>query len=326
MLCGHGLGHTGGTLDKLAAVPGFRSDLSPDEISTQVASIGVAIAGATDGLAPADAVLYALRDVTATVDSVPLIVASILSKKLASGAGGIVLDVKCGGGAFMKTRDEARALARELAATSASLGAKARAVLTAMDQPLGLTVGNANEAAEAFAVLRGEGPADVIELTRALGARMLVLCGVARERFEAEARLDRALESGEALRRAESLLQAQRGDPRVIGDPGRLHRAKTETRASAGSGGFVASINARALGELLIAMGGGRARKEDRIDPAVGIRLLRKVGDPVTSGDAVAIVEAHREAPDWAAAAAGAYRIAPDRPEPSPLILEEVGP
>jgi pyrimidine-nucleoside phosphorylase len=325
MLCGRGLGHTGGTLDKLETVPGLRTDLSPDEISAQVAKIGVAMAGPSEGLAPADAALYALRDVTATVESVPLIVASILSKKLATGAGGIVFDVKCGGGAFMKTRDEARGLARELVATASGLGTKARALVTAMDQPLGFAVGNASESAEAFSVLHGEGPKDVTDLTRALGAEMLVLCGVARERFEAEARLDRALESGEALRRAESLLQAQRGDPRVIGDPGRLPRAKTETRANAGAGGFVTAIDARALGELLIAMGGGRVRKEDRIDPAVGIRLLRKVGDHVASGEPVAIVEAHRDAPDWAASVAAAFRIGSERPDPDPLVLEAVG-
>jgi pyrimidine-nucleoside phosphorylase/thymidine phosphorylase len=326
MICGRGLGHTGGTLDKLESVVGFRSQLTPEEFSAQIAKIGVVIAGASEGLAPADGALYALRDVTATVESRPLIVASILSKKLAAGASAIVFDVKCGGGAFMRTRDEARALAHELVQTSTALGRKARALITAMDQPLGFTVGNASETAEAFAVLRGEGPPDLVELTRGLATTMLVLSGVARERFEAEARLDRALDSGEALRRAESMLQSQRGDPRVVSDPTRLPKAATETRVLAPRPGFVSAINARALGELLITMGGGRRRKEDKIDPAVGIRLLHKVGDRVEGGEALAIVDAHQDAPDWALAVRDAYGITPERPEPGPMILEQIDP
>jgi len=325
MICGRALGHTGGTLDKLEAIPGFRVKLTAEEFAAQLAKIGVVIVGQSEELAPADGLLYALRDVTATVESVPLIVASILSKKLASGTGSVVFDVKCGGGAFMRSRDEAHALGRELVDTAGALGRKAGSLLTAMDQPLGFAVGNANEAAEAFAVLRGEGPPDVIEVTRALGTAMLVLCGVARERFEAEARLARALESGEALQRAESLLQAQHGDPRVASDPSRLHRAKVESRADAARAGFVTALDARALGNLLVAMGGGRARKEDAIDSAVGIRLLRKIGDRVETGETLAIVEAHRDAPEWAEAVRGAYTIGDDRPGSPPLILEQFG-
>ncbi len=324
MIAGRGLGHTGGTLDKLEAIPGFRVRLGLDEISTQLASIGVVIAGQTDELVPADRELYELRDVTATVESVPLIVASILSKKFASGTAAVVFDVKCGAGAFMRSREQAGHLARELIHTSREMGRKARALVTDMDQPLGAQIGNACEAAEAFAVLSGEAPEDLTALTRELGVAMLVLSGVAHERFEADARLERAMESGEALRRAEALVEAQGGDPRVVTEPARLPRAAVESAVTAPRSGFVTRVDARALGELLVAMGGGRARKEDVVDPAVGIHLLRKVGEQVEAGETVAIVEAHRTAPEWAEAAGRAYAYGDAPPSARPLIVEEV--
>ena len=324
MVVGRGLGHTGGTLDKLEAIPGYRGRISNEEFTAQVAKIGVAIAGQGDDLAPADRELYALRDVTGTVESVPLITASILCKKLASGASSIVFDVKSGRGAFLSNRSDARGLARELIETARALGLRARALVTAMDRPLGRTVGNACETAEAFEVLHGSGPADVTQLTKALGISMLVSCGIARERFEAEARLDRALESGEALRRAESLVQAQGGDPRVVGDPRRLPRAPIEGRVVAGRSGFVADIDARSLGETLVALGGGRARKEDSVDHAVGIRLVLGAGDPVRSGDVLAVVESRREVPEAVAAVEAAYRIEDARPADVPIVLEEI--
>ncbi len=324
MIAGRGLGHTGGTLDKLEAIPGFQVRLDLEAFRSQLKKIGIVIAGQSDDLAPADRELYALRDVTATVESVPLIVASILAKKFASGAGAVVFDVKCGGGAFMRRREEALTLARELIQTARELGRKARALLTDMDQPLGAAIGNANEVAEAFGVLRGDAPPDLIELTRELGAAMLVLCGVARERFEAAARLDRALESGEALRRAEAFVQAQGGDPSVVSDPTLLPRAPVESLVLSQRSGYVTGIDARALGDLLVAMGGGRARKEDAIDPAVGIRLLHKTGARVEAGEPVALIEAHRAAPDWADAACRAYSIADEPAAPRPLILEQV--
>ena len=326
MVVGRGLGHTGGTLDKLEAIPGFRGRISGEEFSNQVGKIGVAIVGQGDDLAPADRELYALRDVTGTVESVPLITASILSKKLAAGASAIVFDVKSGRGALMASRAEAQELARELIEIAAALGRKARAVLTAMDRPLGRTVGNANETAEAFQVLHGSGPADVAALTKSLGASMLVACGIARERFEAEARLERALESGEALRRAESFVQAQGGDPRVVGDPSRLPRAPIETQVTARRSGFVADIDARRLGEALVALGGGRARKEDAVDHAVGIRIERVVGESVRSGEVLALVESRREAPGAVAAVEAAFTIDHSPPGESPLVLEEIGP
>ncbi len=322
MIVGRGLGHTGGTRDKLEAIPGFRTSLTAEEFEAQTRRIGVVIAGQGGDLAPADGALYVLRDVTATVESRPLIVASILSKKLAAGASGILFDVKCGGGAIMETRASASELGRELVGTARELGRNARALITAMDQPLGLAIGNANETAEAIAVLRGEGPPDVAALTRVLGSAMLVLCGVARERHEADARLDSALGSGAAMQRAGAMIQAQGGDPRVTEDPSLLPRAKVETKVAAGRRGFVAGIDARALGMLLVAMGGGRERKEQEIDHGVGIRLLRKVGDPVTVGETLAVIEARRDAPEWAESAKAAYRIADVPPAPEPLVIE----
>lgn len=224
----------------------------------------------------------------------------------------------------MPTRDEAAGLARELVQVTGVLGRKARALVTRMDEPLGFEIGNAGETAEAFAVLHGTAPPDVTELTRALATAMLVLSGVARERHEAEARLDRALETGEALRRAERFVQAQGGDPRVVMDPTRLPSAPVATEAVAPRAGFVAAIDARAMGSLLIAMGGGRERKDDPVDPAVGIRLLKKRGDAVEKGKPILVIRAHRAAPEWAADAAAAYTIADRAPAPAPLILEEI--
>jgi pyrimidine-nucleoside phosphorylase len=324
MIAGRGLGHTGGTLDKLEAIPGFRVRLTIEEFSAQLSRVGAVIAGQTEELVPADRELYALRDVTGTVESVPLITASILSKKFASGTSAVVFDVKCGGGAFMTSREEARVLARELVAVAKELRHDATAVLTDMDQPLGVAIGNANETAEAFDVLRGAAPPDVTELTRALAVRMLLLARVARERFEAEARVDRALESGEALRKAESMVQAQHGDPRVVTDASLLPRAPVETRVLAPRPGYVSRIDARALGVLLVSMKAGRSRKEDAVDPAVGIRLLAKRGASVREGDALAVIEAHREAPDWAEAVRRAYTIADAEPVAVPLLLEEI--
>ena len=322
MIVGRGLGHTGGTRDKLEAIPGFRTDLTAEEFAAQTRRVGVVIAGQSGDLAPADGKLYALRDVTATVESRPLIVASILSKKLAAGASGILFDVKCGGGAIMRTHEEAAALGAELVSTARALGRNARALITSMEEPLGLTIGNASETAEAFAILRGEGPPDVAALTRVLGSAMLVLCGVARERHEADARMDSSLESGAALQRAEAMIQAQGGDPRVTVDSSILPRAPRETKVKADRQGFVAAIDARALGMLLVAMGGGRTVKEQAVDHAVGIRLLRKVGEPVVAGETVAIIEARRDAPDWAETAKAAYTVADAPPPPRPLVIE----
>ncbi len=224
----------------------------------------------------------------------------------------------------MRTREEAALLARELVEVGALLGRRTRALVTSMDQPLGRELGNAGEVAEAFAVLHRRAPEDVEALTRALASEMLVLSGIAREPHEAEARLERALDTGEAVRRAERWVQAQGGDPRVVSEPERLPRAATETTALAPRSGFVTSIDARALGNLLVCMGGGRERKEDAIDPGVGIHLLRKMGDPAREGEALARIRARQAAPEWAAAAAAAYGIGDRPPSETPIVLESV--
>lgn len=326
MISGRGLGHTGGTLDKLEAIPGFRTRLDADAFEAQLRRLGVVMAGQSADLAPADGALYALRDVTATVESIPLIVASILSKKLASGTESIVFDVKCGGGAFLPARDDARALARELVAVGGALGLRASALLTRMDEPLGEAIGNANETAEAFALLRGQGPADCRELTLALGEAMLVRCGVSRDRADAAVRLDQALRSGEAVRRAEAMVEAQGGDPRVVTDPSLLPRPAVETPVVAPRGGFVTGWNARALGHILVDLGGGRRRKEEAIDPSVGIRLLRKAGDSVSAGEVIAVVGTRAGDEAVLARVAGAVTIGDRSPAVEPIVLEEVSP
>lgn len=326
MISGRGLGHTGGTLDKLEAIPGFRTRLDAAAFESQVRKVGVAMAGQSKDLAPADGALYALRDVTATVESIPLIVASILSKKAASGTEAIVFDVKCGGGAFLPGLENARSLARELVAVSALLGPKASALITSMDEPLGEAIGNANETAEAFALLRGEGPGDTMELTRALGEVMLVRSGLARDAGDAAGRLEKALRSGDAVRRAEEMVEAQGGDPRVVGDPGRLPRAAVETPVPAPRAGFVAGWDARALGEILVDLGGGRRKKEDAVDPSVGIRLVKKRRDKVAAGETVAVVGTRAGDEGMAARVARALAIADASPDSAPLVIEEVNP
>ena len=326
MISGRGLGHTGGTLDKLEAIPGFRTRLDAATFDAQLRKIGVVMAGQSAELAPADGVLYALRDVTATVESIPLIVASILSKKVASGTEAIVFDVKCGRGAFLPGREEARALARELVAVATLLGPRASAFLTRMDEPLGAAIGNANETAEAFTLLRGEGPADSMELTRTLGAAMLVRSGLARDGGDAAARLDAALRSGDAVRRAEAMVEAQGGDPRVVTEPARLPRAAVETPILAPRAGFITGWDARALGEILIDLGGGRRRKEDTIDPSVGIRLVRKSGDRIAAGEAVALLEARTGDESARDRVLRALTIGDAAPARAALMMEEVNP
>jgi pyrimidine-nucleoside phosphorylase len=326
MIAGRGLGHTGGTLDKLEAIPGFRTAIEPDAFAAQLARVGVVMAGASDDLAPADRALYALRDVTATVESVPLIVASILSKKVASGTKAIVFDVKCGAGAFLAAREDARALGRELIRVAGRLGLDAGAWLTRMDSPLGEAIGNANETAEAFALLRGEGPADAAEVTRALAVAMLRRCGLARGREDAARRLDAALASGDAVRTAEAMVEAQAGDPRAVTDPSRLPSAPAGVAVEAPRSGVVAGWRARTLGEVLVRLGGGRARKEDAIDPGVGIRLLRRDGEPVRAGEPIALVRARRPEDVPHEAIARAVDIVDTAPGPAPLLLEEIEP
>jgi pyrimidine-nucleoside phosphorylase len=322
MISGRGLGHSGGTLDKLESIPGFRTDLSLEAYCAQVAKIGCALIGQTKDLAPADKKLYALRDVTATVECIPLICGSILSKKLAEGIDALVLDVKFGRGAFMKTEAEARELADALVRVGRAGGKEVRALLTAMDQPLGRAVGNALEVAESIACLRGEGPADLMEVTVALGAQMLMLGGVAHDVTEAEAKLQEVIGNGRALAKFREIVAAQGGDPRVVDEPERLPRAPLQTEVPAPADGIVADVDAMEVALAALALGAGRAKAEDEIDPAVGVADLVKVGELVHAGAPLCTVHANDAGKARAAAArlAQAIRIVDVSP-PHPRLI-----
>jgi pyrimidine-nucleoside phosphorylase len=288
MVSGRGLGHTGGTLDKLEAIPGFRTDLPVADFARIVRDVGACMIGQTKEIAPADKRIYALRDVTATVESIPLIVASILSKKLAEGIDGLVLDVKVGKGAFMKTEERARALAEKLVRVGTRAGKKVVAVLTRMDAPLGRAVGNANETREAIEVLHGRGPGDLVDCTLVLGAEMLVLGGKAADVAEGTAKLRAAIADGSAARVMERMVAAQGGDASVVADPSRLALAPVIVEVKAPRSGYVTGIDALAVGLAGVAMGAGRTRADQPVDPGVGIEIDRKPGDAVKSGEVIA--------------------------------------
>ena len=295
MISGRGLGHSGGTLDKLESIPGFRTDLSLDAYRAQVGRIGCALIGQTKDLAPSDKKLYALRDVTATVECIPLICGSILSKKLAEGIDALVLDVKFGRGAFMKNRADARQLAEALVRVGLAAGKKVRAVLTAMEEPLGRTVGNALEVAEAIACLRGEGPADLMTVTNELGVHMLLLGGVAPDPAAARAQLQRAVASGAALRKFREIVVAQGGDGRVVDEPSRLPQARIKVPLNAARAGFVVEVDAMGVALAALRLGAGRARAEDRVDPAVGVSDLVKIGEAISPGALLCVIHANDE-------------------------------
>jgi pyrimidine-nucleoside phosphorylase len=299
MVSGRGLGHTGGTLDKLESMPGFRTTLAPDALRDQLAKIGLFMVGQGPDLAPADGRLYALRDVTSTVEFEPFIVASIVSKKIAEGAGALVYDVKCGDGAFMREPERARGLASRLVAATRGLGAKASAFVTDMSQPLGEAVGNALEVRESVDVLRGGGPPDVRDLTLDLAARMLVLAGADADDATARARAAKALASGAAWQTFLELVRAQGGDVAAMdrAEPA-LARAPHVEPVKADRSGVLAAVRCFAMGEAVVRMGGGRLAKEDAIDPAVGLMVRRRIGDTVNAGDVLA--EAHLAKPDAA--------------------------
>jgi pyrimidine-nucleoside phosphorylase len=326
MISGRGLGHTGGTLDKLESIPGFRVDLSVADYRRLVREVGACLIGQTATLAPADKKLYALRDVTATVDCLPLIASSIMSKKLAEGIDALVLDVKTGSGAFMKKLEDSRALARTMIDIGTAMNRKVTALLTDMDQPLGRAVGNALEVIEAVDMLRGQAPEDYTEVTLALTAEMLVLGGKAATAQEARQRLKRAVEDGSALRKLKEIVQAQGGDPRAIDDYALLPRARATEDVVAPTEGFVTGIDTEAVGLAAVALGAGRQRVDSRIDPAVGFTLLRKVGEPVRAGEPVVRVHYNHEGPlpDVKQRLLAAYRFGPQSPAPRPLIVERL--
>ena len=296
MISGRGLGHTGGTLDKLESIPGFRTDLTVAEFKEVVEKVGCCISGQTARLVPADKMLYALRDVTATVDSIPLIASSILSKKKASGIGGLVMDVKVGSGAFMPTRELALEMARTLVSLGGALGLNVRAYLTNMDQPLGVMAGNALEVRESIDILKGEGPADTTELVVEFAAAMVLLGEFTADGSVARRRAEEALGSGRALETFARMVEAQGGDPRIVDDPSLLPRAGDTRVFAAPQAGFVRSIDCEKVGHAVVALGGGRKKIEDRVDPAVGLEVYARVGDPVVAGDPLVIVHYSDEA------------------------------
>ena len=290
MMSGRGLAHTGGTIDKLESIPGFRVDVDPDMIPALLAETGVVMAGATSTLVPADQRLYALRDATGTVPSIPLITSSIMSKKLAEDLDGLVLDVKVGNGASMRDADAMEELARTMVAVGAAYGTPVTAFMTDMSQPLGEEVGNANEMAESIEVLKGAGPADVIELTVAFGAEMLRLGGVAADEADGRGQIQAAIDSGRGVEILERVIEAQEGDPRVVLDPSLLPSAPGKFVLEARDSGTVNVCHARRIGVAGVRLGAGRASKDDEIDPGVGITVHAKVGDQVDPGDPLCTV------------------------------------
>lgn len=297
MMSGRGLGHTGGTLDKLESIPGFRTGLSLEQFKAVLSDVGCAMIGQTPEIAPLDGRLYSLRDVTATVPAMPLIAASIVSKKIAEGTSALVLDVKFGHGAFLRDRFEAVRLAEMMVELSEHLGLPATALLTAMDEPLGTAVGNALEVAEAISCLRGEGPDDLREVTLALSAEAVAVAGVA-PASEAASRLASLLDSGAALERFRVLVERQGGDPAVVDDPSLLPGAPSVTEIRASRSGFVARIDAREVGLAAVELGAGRRRAGDAVDPAVGFEVLTRVGEAVS--DRQPLIRIHARSGDEA--------------------------
>ncbi len=290
MMSGRGLGHSGGTLDKLDAIPGFRVGLSEDELRTALKTVGVGMIGQTAAVAPADRTLYALRDVTGTVESIPLITASILSKKLAEGIDALVMDVKVGSGAFMKTLPEARQLAKSIVSVGSANGVRTEAFITRMDAPLGLMVGNAMEVRECIDALRGDGPDDVTSLSIALAAKMVAM-GTRVTMPTAFAQVEAALASGRGLEKFRQIIENQGGDPRVIDDPRLLPQAPRQVVVTAKRPGIVHGLNAYKIGVGATHLGAGRATATDTVDHAVGVRVLAPIGTAVKEGDG--ILEVH---------------------------------
>ena len=333
MMSGRGLGHSGGTVDKLESIPGMRLDLPLDRFREQVLDLGLALISQTPDIAPLDGRLYALRDVTATVESIPLISASIMSKKIAEGIDGLVLDVKVGNGAFIPEEQRAIELARTMIGIGRQHGREVVALITAMDRPLGKAVGNALEVAEAVEVLRGAGPADVREVSAALTAEMLLLAEGAvgpaasdRATARARARADEALNAGSGLEVLARVIEAQGGDPRIVDEPDRLPRAPVRRPVESERAGRVTSVATRALGEAAVALGAGRKRLEDEIDPRVGFVLAVSGGDRVETGQPLAEVHAASEADAEGAARAIRSALTIDDSEPAfrPLISHRI--
>ena len=326
MLSGRGLGHTGGTLDKLEAIPGFNARLSREEFNRSVEEAGCVISTSTEGIAPADKKIYALRDVTGTVESLPLITASIMSKKLAMGASALILDVKTGSGAFMRKYQDSKALAQSLIAAAAGSGTRVEALITDMDRPLGIAAGNANEIIETIEVLKGNGPADVEEVTRAQAVQTLVMSG----KFDdasAKAALEDALRSGRALDQARKWITAQGGDAKIVDDYSLLPQPKTTIEVKAPQSGFITFMDTYQAGMFTVDLGAGRKKADDVIDYAAGVMFDRRTGDEVRAGDTIARIQlgnSKREAAELTTRFLSFVTFGDEKPEERPLIHEHL--
>ena len=317
-LSGRGLGHTGGTLDKLEAIPGWQAELAVDRVVAQLRDVGAVICAASETLCPADRKLYALRDVTATVEAIPLIASSIMSKKIAEGTDALVLDVKVGAGAFLPELDRARRLAETMVGLGQAAGVRTVALITDMDTPLGRACGNGLEVAESLEVLRGGGPADLVQVTLALAREMVALAGLP---TDGDAGPASVLADGRALAVWERMIRAQGGDPDAA-----LATAPIQHEVRAPADGFIRRLDARAVGVAVWRLGAGRARKEDPVSPTAGATCLRKPGDPVEAGEPVLVLHADGEdrLPGALAALEGAIEVGPEPPDPRPLIVERI--
>ncbi|MFI5183918.1 MAG: thymidine phosphorylase [Vicinamibacteria bacterium] len=324
MISGRGLGHTGGTLDKLESIPGFRVGLTLPEFRAVLGKCGLGLIGQTAEIAPADRKLYALRDVTATVESRPLIASSIMSKKMAEGIGALVLDVKTGDGAFLPAFEDSKALAEAMVAIGRGMGRKMACLITDMDQPLGRAAGNALEIVECVETLRGEGPADTESLSVELAAWMVFLGGVAADLDGARTRVRQALTSGAGLRKLQEVIELQGGDPRVCDDPSRLPRARETVVVAADRAGFVSRIGCRAAGHAIMLLGAGRETVASAVDPAVGVVFHKKVGDPVAKDEPLLTVHANdrRRLSESLDLLKRSVEVGGSAPAPAPLIRQ----
>ena len=324
MISGRGLGITGGTLDKLESIPGYQAKITEQHFIDVIKKCGCSIIGQTDRLAPADKKLYALRDVTATVPSIPLITASIMCKKMAEGIDALVLDVKCGSGAFMKTLDDARALAISMINVGKAMNKKVSAIITDMNQPLGQTAGNALEVIESIETLQGKGPADLVDLTVLFAAEMISLVHPVKDMTALDLELRAKLQNGDALARFRDMVRLQHGDVRAIDDVSRLPKAKIVEEYSAPHAGYVAEVNADAVGRACIVLGAGRKKTEDPVDFAVGISDLAKIGDKIDKGSPLLMIHANdkHKLEEAEKLLDQAFRFSASPVAPSPAVLE----
>lgn len=326
MLSGRGLGHTGGTLDKLGSIPGCRTNLSIDEFKRGVEEIGCVISGQTPQIAPADRMMYALRDVTATVESIPLICSSILSKKFAAGPGGLVFDIKCGNGAFMKDMKSARSLVENLIGVGKAMGKTVRALVTDMNQPLGYTAGNLLEVAEAIDALRGQCSPDLYKVTMEIGVEMLLVAGIEEKRDEARTVLEKKLSDGSAYEKFEEMIAFQGGDLSMFEKPSKLPTAGSVIDYKALKNGYLQEFKTASIGRLIVDMGGGRKTKDDVIDPLVGLKFYKKIGDKVSFDEPITRIHAkdRSQAKMVSQRLTGLIQIGPEKSDPPMLIKKRI--